>query len=180
MSGEETGPVKPDGRMQVGVVVGKRRLSGPWASHAWLPVAILPGPADVAPWTRLSADEREELFYGGSFELVLHPGETSHYRDNLRSGRPSLWVALRPIGPDEHEIATVSADPYEGESMAEGIGEIVEAVPMPERVQAEIAAFVDAFHVEQTFFKRKRDRQDKEALARGEHGRKRESFREPE
>jgi hypothetical protein len=157
----------PSGRITVGVVVAKRRLLGPWAEHAWLPVAILPAPPATEPWTRLSCDEREELFYAGPFELSLHPGETSHYRDNLRSGRPSLWVGLRPTGPDSHEIATVTPDPYEGESMAEGIGEIVEAVPMPDNVQAEIEAFVTAFHVERPFVKRKRDRADREALARG-------------
>ncbi|MDB5590231.1 DUF3305 domain-containing protein [Enterovirga sp.] len=176
----DSSPAQPAGRISVGVVVGKRRLAGPWASHAWLPVAILPAPADAAPWTRLGGDEREELFYGGAHEIALHPSETSHYRDNLASGRPSLWVALRPVGPEEHEVATVSADPYEGESMAEGIGEIVEAVPMPESVQREVAAFVAAFHVERTFFKRKRDRQDGEAMARGDGRRRREGSHEPE
>lgn len=180
MSTEEPGPSRPSSHVAVGVVVGKRRLAGRWASHAWLPVAVLPAPADIAPWTRLSEDAREELFYGGPFDIVLHPSETSHYRDNLRSGRPSLWVALRPLGSDEHEVSAVSADPYEGESMAEGIGEIVEAVPMPDSVQAAVAAFVDAFHVERVFFKRKRDRQDGEALARDGRGRKREGSREPE
>ena len=162
----------PASRFVIGIVVGKRRLSGPWASHAWLPVGALPAPADAAPWTLLSADAEQELFYAGPSEVLLHPSETSHYRDNLASGRPALWVSLRPIGPDQHEIATVSADPYEGESMAEGIGEIVEAVAMPEAVQAHVAAFIAAFHVERAFVKRKRDRPDREALARGERGRR--------
>jgi hypothetical protein len=75
-------------------------------------------------------------------------------------------VALRPIGGDEHEVATVTADPYEGEALAGGIGEIVEAVPMPPELQAKIAAFFEANHVERIFFKRKRDRADPEALGR--------------
>lgn len=158
------------GCVTVGVVVAKRKLNGPWADHAWLPAGVLPAPAPIAPWTRLSADERQELFYGGPFAIDLHPGETSHYRDNLLSGQPSLWIALRPVGPEEYEIATVTADPYEGEALAEGIGEIVEAVPMPESVRTEIAAFVETFHVERVFVKRKRDRADREALARGERG----------
>jgi hypothetical protein len=155
-----------EGPLTVGVVVARRRLSGPWADHAWVPAAILPAPARVPPWTRLSADERQELFYAGAFEIDLHPSETAHYRDNLVSGSPSLWIGLRPVGA-EHEVTTVTADPYEGESMAEGVGEIVEAVPMPAGVQAAIAAFVEAFHVERAFVKRKRDRADTEALARG-------------
>lgn len=161
---------EPADRLTIGVVVAKRRLVGPWADHAWLPTAILPAPPDVAPWTLLSSDERQDNFYAGPFDVTLHRGDTSHYRDNLGSGRPSLWVSLRATAPEEHEIATVTADPYEGESMAEGIGEIVEAVPMPESVQRDIAAFVEAFHVERPFFKRKRDRADREALARGQRG----------
>ena len=163
--------------LDVGVLVAKRRLTGPWASHAWLPVGILPAPSAASPWTRLSDDGAQELFYAGPFTVMLHISETSHYRDNLVSGRPSLWVALRPLGGEAHEIATVSPDPYEGESMAEGIGEIVEAVPMPEAIRVKVAAFVEAFHVERAFVKRKRDRADREALARGERGAKGE--REP-
>jgi hypothetical protein len=98
--------------------------------------------------------------------VALHRSETSHYRDNLVSGQPSLWVALRPIGGDDHEVVTVTPDPYEGEAMAEGIGEIVDAVPMPPEFQAKLAAFVEAFHVERAFVKRKRDRADADALGR--------------
>lgn len=156
----------PEDHFEVGVIVAKRALKGIWASHAWLPVAALPAIPDTAPWTRLSASTEEETFYAGSYEVSLHPSETSHYRDNLVSGRPSLWIALRHVAGDEYEVATVTADPYEGESMAEGIGEIVEAVPMPADVQAKVAAFFEAFHVERAFHKRKRDRADPEALAR--------------
>lgn len=174
----ERGPAatRPEADLSVGVIVSRHRLKGPWASHAWLPTAVLPAPAAAAPWTLLSEDERAALYYAGPFEVRLHPSETAHYRDNLASGQPCLWVALRPIDGDiheiAHEIAAVTADPYEGESLAEGIGEIVEAVPMPEEVQAKVAAFIDAFHVERPFIKRKRDRADREALSRRGPGRK--------
>ena len=165
---ERTGPVSA--HIAVGVVVAKRKLSNPWVDHAWLPAAVLPTVPDAGPGTRLSVSDREELFYAGRFDVALHAGETSHYRDNLVSGQPSLWVALRPIGGEDHEIAMVTADPYEGESLAGGIGEIVEAVPMPPEVQEHVAAFVKAFHVERAFVKRKRDRADSEAMARGVRG----------
>lgn len=164
----------PEDRFKVGVIVVKRALKGVWASHAWLPVGALPAIPATAPWTRLFATAEEETFYAGAYEVSLHPSETSHYRDNLVSGRPSLWVALRQTGPDAYEVAVVTADPYEGESMAEGIGEIVEAVPMPIEIQAKVAAFFEAFHVERAFHKRKRDRADPEALARQDTGRRRQ------
>lgn len=158
-------------RIEVGIVVARRRLSGPWASHAWLPVAALSAAPDTAPWTLLSASESEDLFYAGATDLLLHPSATSHYRDNLAAAQPSIWVALRVAAGEEQEIASVTVDPYEGEALAEGIGEIIEAVPMPAEVQAHLARYVETFHVERVFHKRQRDRADPEALARDEHGR---------
>lgn len=153
-------------RFEVGIVVAKRRLKGPWAGYAWLPREVLTGTPAAAPWTRLAATEDEEIYYAGSFEVRLHRSDTAHYRDNLSAAQPSLWVALRPVGGDEVEVATVTADPYEGEALADGIGEIVEAVPMPPEIQEKVAAFFAAFHVERPFTKRKRDRGDPEALGR--------------
>lgn len=155
----------PEDRFEVGIIVARRRLKGPWADHAWLPVEALPAVPAAAAGTKLSESADEATFYAGSYEVTLHPAETAHYRDNLVSGRPSLWVALRGTGEDAYAVASVTADPYEGESMAEGIGEIVEAVPMPPEVQAKLLAFFEAFHVERKFEKRKRDRADPEALA---------------
>ncbi|BAU89103.1 molybdopterin-guanine dinucleotide biosynthesis protein A [Methylorubrum populi] len=163
----------PNDRFEVGIIVARRRLKGPWASHAWLPVAALPAAPQAAPWTKLSETEEEATFYAGAHEVSLHIAETAHYRDNLVSGRPSLWVTLHATAEDTYEVASVTADPYEGESMAEGIGEIVEAVPMPPEVQAKLLAFFEAFHIERKFEKRKRDRADPEALAhraRAGHG----------
>ena len=156
----------PEDRFEVGIIVARRRLKGPWASHVWMPVAALPAAAQAQPWTKLSETEEEATFYAGAYEVSLHIGETAHYRDNLVSGRPSLWVSLRATAEDTYAIASVTADPYEGESMAEGIGEIVEAVPMPPELQAKLLAFFEAFHIERKFEKRKRDRADPEARAR--------------
>ena len=151
--------------MEVGVVVAKRKLKGPWASHMWLPRAILPAAPAMAPWTRLAGEEAEETFFAGPVVISLHSGDTSHYRDNLVSGRPSLWVALRPVAGDDHEVAGITADPYEGEGMTEVTGDVVEAVPMPSEVRDWVAQFVERYHVERPFVKRKRDRAHPETLA---------------
>src|SRR3712207_7024262 len=126
----------PEGWFEVGVVVARRKLKGPWADHAWLPHSVLPAAPPAAPWTKLGGTAEEELFYAGPFPVALHPSETAHYRDNLTSGRPSLWVSLRPLAGDEYEIAAVTADPYEGEALAGAIDDIVEPVPMPPEIQA--------------------------------------------
>jgi uncharacterized protein DUF3305 len=159
---------------EIGVVVAKKPLKGPWASHAWRAIAALSPVPPVAPGTQLTTMP-EETYYLGSAEVSLHLRATSHYRDNLTAAQPSLWVQLRPNG-DEVELAAVTADPYEGEGLAEMAAEFVEAVPMPPSIQARVQAFFDAFHVEQTFVKRQRDRADPEALGRrgigGERGRR--------
>ncbi len=165
--------------IEVGVIVAKRKLKSPWADHAFVPHSVLAAAPAAAPWTRIGADGDDELFYAGAFEVSLHRSATAHYRDNLGSGRPSLWVSLRPIGGDEHEVAAVTADPYEGEALAEAIGVIVEPVPMPAEVQARVAAFFEAFHVERPFFKRKRDRANPESLARNPPKDRRKRDEEP-
>jgi hypothetical protein len=149
-----------EARRGVGVVVARRRLKGPWQSHQWLPTAVLPAAPDVAPWTRLGADETEETYYAGPAELVLHSGETAHYRDNLLAERPSVWVALRASPSDGADIVQVTANPYEGEALAESVGDIVDAVPMPAEVREWVERFFSAHHVERAFFKRRRDEFD--------------------
>jgi hypothetical protein len=152
----------------VGVVVAKRRLTGPWATHAWLPVAALPAVPETRPWTLLTREGGDETYYAGAAEIALHASSTGHYRDNLSASRPSVWVVLRPVG-DEAELVSATVDPYEGEALAESIGDVVEAVPMPPDVQRRVQGFVDAYHVEREFFKRRRDRANPEALARRGH-----------
>ena len=153
-------------RIAIGLVVARRKLSGPWASHRWLAVAVLAAPPGAAAWTRLPGEPGDETFYAGAFEIALHAGDTAYYRDNLESGRPSVWAALRPGAGDRVEVAGLSVDPYEGESMALVEGDAVEALAMPAELARRVAAFVAAHHVERAFFKRERKRADPEALAR--------------
>jgi hypothetical protein len=76
-------------------------------------------------------------------------------------------VALRPTGVEPpYDLIAVTADPGEGEAFTQNGDHLVDAVPMPESIQATIAAFVAEHHVETPFYKRKRDRADPEALAR--------------
>jgi hypothetical protein len=154
-------------RIPVGVVVERRKASNPWIDVAWRPVGVLAGSPEAAPWTVLESSDNRASFYAGAVEIALYRTETSHYRDNLSSGQPSLWVSLRPTGVEPpFEIVGVTADPAEGESFTQVGDDLVEVVPMPPAVQAIVEAFVAEHHVERTFVKRKRDRADPQALAR--------------
>jgi len=159
--------VPPLAQVSVGVIMERRKAASPWIDFTWKPVAALPGEPVAAPWTQLSADGETATFYAGTADVALYRTETAHYRDNLASGAPALWVALRPSDADPpFALVAVTADPAEGEGFTQNGDHLVEAVPMPEAVRAIVEAFVAEHHVEQPFVKRKRDRADPEALAR--------------
>jgi hypothetical protein len=162
-------PVAPLVRIPVGVVVERRKATSPWADVIWRPIVVLDGLPDADPWTPLAIEGETATFYAGAARVELHRSETGNYHTNLASGAPSLWVALHATGAEPpYEIAAVTADPAEGESLTESGQGIVEAVSMPAPLRDVIASFVAEYHVERVFEKRKRDRADPEALAR--HG----------
>lgn len=151
----------------VGVVIERREVESPWLDVVWRPIALLSGCPDVAPWTAIGNDGGVKTFYAGMAEIELYRSETGNYRDNLASDKPLIWIALHETGGEPpYAIATVTADPAEGEALTEPGSALVEAVAMPEPIREAIAAFVAQHHVEQVFGKRKRDRADPEALAR--------------
>jgi hypothetical protein len=163
---------RPHASIPLGVVVERRRATSPWLDFIWRPVAVLNGLPDTLPWTALSATEDVETFYAGGAAIELYRTETEHYRSNLASQRPSIWIALRPTGEDPpYRLFAVTADPAEGESFTQAGDDLVDAVPMPAAVRQVIGAFVAEHHVEQPFYRRKRDAAD-EAPARREAARK--------
>jgi hypothetical protein len=89
--------------------------------------------------------------YGAGNELVLcseavielHRTETTNYRDNLASGAPALWIALRPVVSERpYEILAVTADPAEGEALTDAGSNLVEAVSMPLDVVEAVGQFI--------------------------------------
>jgi hypothetical protein len=153
-------------RIPIGVVAERRKAASQWIDFVWRPVAVLAGRPDAAPWTVLSSEGGTTTYYAGAAEIELHPAETANYRDNLASGSPAIWVALRATdGEPPYRVAAVTVDPSEGEGFTETGVDLVDAVPMPDLIRDMVAAFVAEHHVERPFIKRKRDRADPEALA---------------
>lgn len=154
-------------RIPVGVIVERRKAKSPWIEQVWRPVSVLTGEPDAAAWTELARSEEGATFYAGRADIELYRSDTTYYRDNLNTAAPALWVVLRPTGAEPpYDVMTVTANPAEGEAMTEPGTDLVETVTMPEPIRAAVAAFVAEHHVEQVFFKRKRDRADPQALAR--------------
>ena len=149
--------ITPHARIPVGVVVERRKATSPWLDSVWRPVAVLSGLPVAAPWTALAVAEDAARFYIGSAEIELYRTETEHYRSNLASGAPSVWVALRPTGVvPPYDLFAVTADPAEGESFTQAGDDLVDAVPMPAAVRQIVEAFVAEHHVEQPIYRRKR------------------------
>lgn len=157
----------PLAAITVGVVVERVKGSTPWTDYLWQPVEILPGVPETTAWTQLSGDDDRARFYAGEAVIELHRIEAPNYRENLGTGAPKLWVALRATDAEPpYHVHAVTADPAEGEALTEAGSDIVEAVAMPPGVLEAVAAFVVDNDYERVFVKRKRDRQDSEALGR--------------
>ena len=144
----------------VGVVVERRKAKSQWVDYVWRPIAALPGTPDTKPWTVLESDEEATQFYAGAAELGLYRVDTPHYRDNLASGAPALWIVLRPTASEPpYELVAVTADPSEGEGFTDAGNNLVEQVPMPPDIAEMVGQFVAQHHIDRPFVKRQRDGQ---------------------
>lgn len=154
-------------RIPVGVVIERRKAESQWADFTWRATAVLPDEPNIKPWTVLREEDEAKAFYVGGATVDLYRSETAHYRDNLASGAPGIWVVMSPSdGERPYTIAAVTADPAEGEGFTETATYLVEQVPMPEAIRETVERFVGEHHVEQAFVKRKRQPADPEALAK--------------
>ena len=156
-------------RIPVGVIVERRKAKSPWIDYLWRPVSVLVGTPAAAPGTALQESPGAPLFYAGAAVIELHRTETTNYRNNLTSGAPALWVALRPSGPERpYEILGVTADPAEGEAFTDAGSNLVEAVPMPSVIAETVGRFIAEHHVERPFVKRRRQPAEPELARRGD------------
>lgn len=141
----------------LGVIAECRQPAQALAGPAWRVCGVVTDPPPHDPWTEMRRDGGNVLFFAGTSVLEFHKSETANYRDNLASGAPRLWIVLRPTEQEPGmELALITADPDEGESMT-GAGDlVVEAVAMPLQIAENLAAFVAEHHVERPFVKRSR------------------------
>jgi hypothetical protein len=161
----------PTFTMPIGVVIERRKAHSPWQDYVWSAHAVLPEVPDVAKGTSLGKADDSDLFYAGSLDLEAHTFETPQYRDNFMSGKPQLWVVIRPRSDDlVPELVQVTCDPAEGEGYSQPGWDTVNIVPMPEVIQAALMHFIEEHHVEREVYKRKRKQADPEALGKFRNG----------
>ena len=72
-----------------------------------------------------------------------------------------MYVVMRESEDDTpFEMVLVTASPYEAQDYADNGEDIVEKVSMPEGVIAWVREFTEAYHEEEVFKKRRRDKLD--------------------
>jgi hypothetical protein len=151
-----------DATMPVSVVVERRKSDHPWQDYTWRPIGVLPRAAPD-PWKLIAEGDDWAHFLAGSLKLELFRRETEGYLANLSRTPPLVYVVLRRAeGTGEMDVEPFHATvcPYEAIAYDKGGDDIVDGAPMPPEVLAWVAEFVERYHVDVPFQKRKNRRHD--------------------
>ena len=152
--------------MPLGVIVERREIDNPWQRHRWSVVGMFPGAREIDAPQVLRAQPGWVQYHAATLPATLHSGETEGYKRNLANAAPVVYVLLRPDddagvgvgGDDPPRPFLVTVCPYEAQDYLDAgdMDESVESVPMPDGLEAWVAAYVNAHHVDEPFHKRKR------------------------
>ncbi len=153
-----TGHPSNDQYMPVGVVLRRTPGVTRWAKWAWRAVAVLPG-AGPADWRELRREGDAVEYHAATLSLELYRAETEAYLHGITAREPSVYVVMRKtLGEHPFEVVLITASPYEAQDYCDSGEDIVEKVPMPAGLLAWVGDFVERFHEEEEFVKRRRDR----------------------
>lgn len=144
--------------MPLGIVMRRTPGVTRWAAWAWKAVAVLPG-AGAADWRVLRQDGDVTEYHATTMTLELHGAETESYLHGLSAQVPSVYAVFRKGGGEcPLEAVLVTASPYEAQDYEDNGEDIVEKIPMPDGLIAWVRDFVEAYHTEEEFKKRRRDK----------------------
>tara|TARA_R100000750_G_scaffold55809_1_gene42065 strand:- start:6896 stop:7462 length:567 start_codon:yes stop_codon:yes gene_type:complete len=143
----------------LGIVLRRAPGMTRWAKWVWTASAVLPG-AGAADWRELRREGETVEYHAATLELELHGADTEAYLHEICAQTPSVYIILRQEGAGDFPLRplTVTASPYEAQDYADSGEEIIEKVPMTPAFFAWVAEFVEEFHHEEVFIKRKRDK----------------------
>jgi len=149
-----------DAMMPVSIVIERCKSDHPWQDYTWHPIGVLPRAAPER-WKMLAEGDGWAQFQAGTLRLELFRGETEGYLVNLSQDPPVVYVVLRRgEEADENEVEPFHATvcPYEAMGYVESGDEVVEGVAMPPEVRAWVGEFVERYHVDTPFIKRRNRR----------------------
>ena len=142
----------------LGIVIRKVPGVTRWVDHVWKAVAVLPG-AGPAHWKELRRDGDVIEFHAATVPLELFRTDTEAYLHGLSTKIPAIYVVMRESeGADPLDVVLATASPYEAQDYADTGEELVEKVPMPEGLVAWIRDYVEQYHEDEVFIKRRRDK----------------------
>ena len=142
----------------LGIVIHKVPGVTRWVDHVWKAVAVLPG-AGPAHWKELRRDGDVIEFHAATVPLELFRTDTEAYLHGLSTKIPAIYVVMRESeGADPLDVVLATASPYEAQDYADTGEELVEKVPMPEGLVAWIRDYVEQYHEDEVFIKRRRDK----------------------
>jgi hypothetical protein len=146
--------------LQVGVLAEKRQSKSRWVSEIWVPVAVLPGATRLKEGDMVFQDDVVTRYFMGVFPLTMHAAETEAYVHNFNARTAALYVVLRRSadGVLPWTLHDVSASPYAAQDYEDCAEDIVERVAMPADIEVALKAFIETFHTEEVFKKRRRDK----------------------
>lgn len=147
--------------MPLGIVLRRAPGATRWSKWVWKATAVLPG-AGPADWRELRRDGEVAEFHAATPLLELHGAETEAYLHGLSAKIPCIYVVMREgeTSDDPLEVILATASPYEAQDYTDSGEEIVEKVPMPPGLVAWVREFVEAYHEDEVFKKRRRDKKD--------------------
>jgi hypothetical protein len=144
--------------LPIGVVLRKTPGATRWALWHWTASAVLPG-AGPAEWQVMREEDGATEYHAATVTLELHGAETEAYLHGISARVPSVYVVMRErAGDPPLEVLLVTASPYEAQDYTDSGEEIVEKVPMPHGLVAWVREFVEEFHQDEVFVKRRRDK----------------------
>ena len=142
----------------LGIVIRKVPGVTRWVDHVWKAVAVLPG-AGAADWKELRRDGDAIEYHAATVQLELFRTDTEAYLHGLSTKIPAIYVVMRESeGADPLDVVLATASPYEAQDYADTGEELVEKVPMPEGLVAWIRDYVEQYHEDEVFIKRRRDK----------------------
>ena len=148
----------------------RRELESRWSEVAWRLVSVIPGAPEIDDWVEIGSGENWVQYHAATLPLEIFRKETEGYKHNLSLDPPSVYVVLQDDDDGEHDVIPhlASVCPYEAQDYLDSGEEQVDAVAMPEGVIAFVQDYVGRHHVDERFYKRKRQRADTadEAFAR--------------
>jgi molybdenum cofactor guanylyltransferase len=156
-------PVPKDAAFRVGLFVRSSPPRTQWGETQWTPHSVVVGEAALEPWSKVREEGDTTIWFAGNHTIELFVAETIMYKMNLEQREPGIYAVLRrdPALPAPGiAVKHVTASPGEAEAYSVDGEHIVTRVALPDPIGRLLADYIAAYHVEEIFKKRKRNKID--------------------